>query len=95
MSDITRYVVAVRFHDESLTEINELHNHLIRAGFLLTLADDDGNVHELGTNTFGIITPQSEDEIVALTTALAETALGQKPDVKVTTFDSWLKETEE
>lgn len=53
--DITRYVITVTFHEDSLTEINELNNHLTRSGFLLTLTDDEGNVHELGTNTFGFV----------------------------------------
>lgn len=53
--DITRYVITVTFHEDSLTEINELNNHLTRSGFLLTLTDDEGNVHELGTNTFGLL----------------------------------------
>ncbi|EHC78667.1 hypothetical protein LTSEMON_2560 [Salmonella enterica subsp. enterica serovar Montevideo str. S5-403] len=58
--DITRYVITVTFHEDSLTEINELNNHLTRSGFLLTLTDDEGNVHELGTNTFGFVSAQSE-----------------------------------
>lgn len=40
--DITRYVITVTFHEDSLTEINELNNHLTRSGFLLTLTDDEG-----------------------------------------------------
>lgn len=53
--DITRYVITVTFHEDSLTEINELNNHLTRSGFLLTLTDDEGNVHELGTNTLALL----------------------------------------
>lgn len=60
--DITRYVITVTFHEDSLTEINELNNHLTRSGFLLTLTDDEGNMHELGTNTFGFVSAQSADE---------------------------------
>lgn len=44
---ITRYVVTVKFHDETLTDINELNNHFTLAGFLITMADDDGKVHDL------------------------------------------------
>jgi Endoribonuclease GhoS len=90
--DITRYVVTVSFHEQTLTEINELNNHLTRAGLTLTLSDDDGKVHELGTNTFGFVSPQSEDEIKALTTGLAETAIGHKPEVSVVTFEHWLQD---
>lgn len=89
--DITRYVVTVKFHEQALTEINELNNHLTRAGFTLTLTDDEGKVHDLGTNTFGLVSPQSEDDVQALTLALAEAAIKQKPDVRVTTFEQWLQ----
>ncbi|WP_194206764.1 type V toxin-antitoxin system endoribonuclease antitoxin GhoS [Superficieibacter sp. 1612_C1] len=88
--DIKRYVVTVKFHEETLTQINELNNALTRAGFTLTLSDDEGKVHELGTNTFGLITPQSEQEVRALTAGLAESALGVTPEVEVTTFERWL-----
>ncbi len=91
--DITRYVVTVRFHEETLIEINELNNHLTRAGFTLTLSDDDGKVHDLGTNTFGLVSPQSVDEIKVLTVGLAETAIGHQPDVSVDTFEDWLQDS--
>ena len=61
--DITRYVVTIKIHEDSLTELNEITNHLTRGGFLLTLTDDEGNVHDLGTNTFGLISPLDRDEV--------------------------------
>lgn len=90
--DITRYVVTVRFHEQTLTEINELNNHLTRAGLTLTLSDDEGKVHELGTNTFGFVSPLNEEEIKALTLGLAETAIGHKPEVSVVKFEQWLQD---
>lgn len=89
--DITRYVVTVSFHEQTLTEINELNNHLTRAGFTLTLTDDDGKVHDLGTNTFGLVSPLGEEDVKALTTGLAETAIGQEPEVSITLFEHWLQ----
>ena len=89
--DITRYVIEVDFQENSLTDINELNNHLTRAGFTLTLSDDEGNVHDLGTNTFGLISPQTPDQAEELAAGLAESALGEKPTVTVTTFDAWLE----
>jgi hypothetical protein len=53
--DITRYVVTINLHEASLTELNELNNAFTRANFLLTLTDDEGNIHDLGTLTFGLI----------------------------------------
>ena len=89
-SEITAWVVTVRFHEETLTEINELSNHLTRAGFTLVL-NDEGNVHELGTNTFGLLSMQNADEVKALSAGLAETALGRAVDVTVSTFSEWIK----
>ena len=90
-SEIIAWVVTVRFHEETLTEINELSNHLTRAGFTLVLTDDEGNVHELGTNTFGLLSMQNAEEVNALSAGLAETALGRPVDVTVVTFSEWLK----
>ncbi|HGV9333134.1 TPA: type V toxin-antitoxin system endoribonuclease antitoxin GhoS [Raoultella planticola] len=90
-TEIVTRVVTVNFQEETLTEINELGNHLTRAGFTLVLNDENGKVHELGTNTFGLISAQSADEVKALSAGLAETALGRSVDVTVTTFAEWLK----
>lgn len=86
---ITRYVVTVKFHDETLTDINELNNHFTRAGFLITMADDDGKVHDLGTNTFGLISALSEQEVHELANGLAESAVGRKTDVTVSSWETW------
>ena len=50
-NEITAWVVSVTFHEQALTEINEVSNHFTRAGFVLTLNDEEGTPHELGTNT--------------------------------------------
>ncbi|WP_336854828.1 type V toxin-antitoxin system endoribonuclease antitoxin GhoS [Pseudescherichia vulneris] len=89
--DITRYVITVKFHEHSLTEINELNNTLTLAGYLLTLSDDDGKVHELGTNTFGLVSPLNEDDIKEQALALAESAIDQRPEIEVMTWENWLK----
>lgn len=89
-SEITRYVVTFRFHEESLTEINELNDHLTRGGFLLTMSDEDGKVHELGTNTFGLVSAFDEQEVKALAEGLGKLALGKTPEVDITTWESWL-----
>ncbi|CCJ79153.1 type V toxin-antitoxin system endoribonuclease antitoxin GhoS [Cronobacter muytjensii] len=91
--EVTRYVVTVKFHEKSLTDINELNNHLTRGGFLLTLADDDGKIHELGTNTFGLVSALSKDDVHDLAQGLGEAALGQQPEVSVVTFDDWLRDS--
>jgi hypothetical protein len=35
-----------------------------RANFLLTLTDDEGNIHDLGTLTFGLIGALSQEEVM-------------------------------
>ncbi|EKM5064121.1 type V toxin-antitoxin system endoribonuclease antitoxin GhoS [Cronobacter turicensis] len=94
MSEVTRYVVTVTFHEKNLTDINELNNHLTRGGFQLTLADDDGKIHELGTNTFGLVSALSEQEVAELAEGLGEAALDQKPQINVTTFEAWLRDND-
>ncbi|WLI77141.1 type V toxin-antitoxin system endoribonuclease antitoxin GhoS [Kosakonia sp. H02] len=89
---ITRYVVTVKFHDQTLTDLNELNNHFTRAGFLITMTDDEGKVHDLGTNTFGFISALSEQEVHALADGLAESAVHQKTDITVSTWEAWQQE---
>ncbi|HEY1846128.1 MAG TPA: type V toxin-antitoxin system endoribonuclease antitoxin GhoS [Buttiauxella sp.] len=88
---IERFVITVTFKEESLTDINELNNQLTRGGFLLTLSDDDGKVHELGTNTFGLVGTQSKEEVIELAKALGQVALGVEPEVSVQTWEEWQK----
>lgn len=90
--DITRYVVTLKVHEDSLTELNEINNHLTRSGFLLTLTDDEGNLHELGPNTFGLVSPLSPDEVEALVKGLVASATGKEATVEIATWDEWHKQ---
>ncbi|EFE7119070.1 type V toxin-antitoxin system endoribonuclease antitoxin GhoS [Escherichia coli] len=58
-------------------------------GFLLTMTDDEGNIHELGTNTFGLISTQSEEEIRELVSGLTQSATGKDPEITITTWEEW------
>ncbi|MGS1111790.1 type V toxin-antitoxin system endoribonuclease antitoxin GhoS [Escherichia coli] len=87
--DLVRYVITVMLHEDTLTEINELNYYLTRDGFLLTMTDDDGNIHELGTNTFGLISTQSEEEIRELVSGLTQSATGKDPEIAITTWEEW------
>ena len=42
------------------------------------MTDDEGNIHELGTNTFGLIGTQSEEEIRELVSGLTQSATGKR-----------------
>lgn len=89
--DITRYVITVNIHEASLTELNELNNAFTRANFLLTLTDDDGNIHDLGTLTFGLISALSEEEVNALASSLAESVTDKPTEIDVDTWENWQK----
>ncbi|STV34272.1 Protein of uncharacterised function (DUF2622) [Klebsiella pneumoniae subsp. ozaenae] len=47
--------------------------------------------HELGTNTFGLLSGQTAEEVKALSAGLAEAALGRPAEIAVATFAEWLK----
>lgn len=89
--DITRYVVTINLHEASLTELNELNNAFTRANFLLTLTDDEGSVHDLGTLAFGLITPLSQEEVHALGASLVESVTDKPAEIDVKTWESWQK----
>ena len=87
--DITRYVVTINLHEASLTELNELNNAFTRANFLLTLTDDEGNIHDLGTLTFGLIGALSQEEVHALAASLVESVTDKPAEIDVDTWESW------
>ncbi|WP_370965509.1 type V toxin-antitoxin system endoribonuclease antitoxin GhoS [Enterobacter wuhouensis] len=89
--DLTRYVVTVSIHEASLTELNELNNAFTRANFLLTLTDDDGHIHDLGTMTFGLISAISEEEVRALAASLVEGVTDKRSEIDIDTWESWQK----
>lgn len=89
--DITRYVVTINLHEASLTELNELNNAFTRANFLLTLTDDEGNIHDLGTLTFGLIGALSQEEVHALAASLVESVTDKPAGIDVDTWESWRK----
>ncbi|WDB49602.1 type V toxin-antitoxin system endoribonuclease antitoxin GhoS [Escherichia albertii] len=87
--DLVRYVITVMLHEETLIDINELNNYLTRNGFLLTMTDDEGKIHELGTNTFGLVSPQSEEQIRELVSGLSQSATGKTPEITIATREAW------
>ncbi|RPH21477.1 endoribonuclease GhoS [Buttiauxella warmboldiae] len=91
--DIARYVVTLKFKEHNLTDVNELNNHLTRGGFLLTMSDEEGKIHELGINTFGLISALPQTEVEELARGLGKLALGVEPEVSVTTWQQWLQES--
>lgn len=89
--DITRYVVTVNIHEASLTELNELNNAFTRANFLLTLTDDEGNIHDLGSLAFGLISLLSQEEVKALASSLVESVTDKATEIDVDSWENWHK----
>ncbi|WP_153006393.1 type V toxin-antitoxin system endoribonuclease antitoxin GhoS, partial [Pantoea dispersa] len=53
--------------------------------------DADGHPHELGTNSFGIVSALEEQALAEHAAGLAAVALDQQPDADVTTLEAFLK----
>ncbi|WP_029592632.1 type V toxin-antitoxin system endoribonuclease antitoxin GhoS [Franconibacter pulveris] len=91
--NITRYVVTLKYQEHSLADINELTNELTRGGFQLTMSDEEGKIHELGPNTFGMISALSKEEVLEMARGLGEVALDRQPEVEITTWEESQKAT--
>lgn len=61
------------------------------ANFLLTLTDDEGNIHDLGTLTFGLVGALSQEEVQALAASLVESVTDKPGEINVDTWESWRK----
>lgn len=88
-SDIAQYVVTFHFKDEGLADVLELNSALTNGGFTTSLHDKEGHPHELGTNTFGIVSALSEEEIREQAVSLGEIVLGEKPEVNVQGWEAF------
>lgn len=91
-SGVTRYVVTFRYQDKGLAAGLELNSAMTNAGFTTTLHDDEGHAHELGTNSFGIISAKSADEIRQQAIGIGEAALESEPEVEVQTFADFIQQ---
>lgn len=89
------YVVTVHYHEAGLTDVMALNSAMINGGFKTALNDASGHPHELGTNSFGIISANPEAEVQQQAEGLAEVALGHKPAVKITSLTAFLSQTPE
>lgn len=89
-SDLTRYIVTFHYQESGLSDILELTSAMTAAGFSTTLMDDDGHPHELGTNSYGIVSTLAEEDLRQQVTAAGESVLGQKPEVTVMTLEAYL-----
>ncbi|QCR36320.1 type V toxin-antitoxin system endoribonuclease antitoxin GhoS [Nissabacter sp. SGAir0207] len=93
--DIQRYVVTFRYQEESLADPANLTNQLTLAGFTTTLTDEQGVLHELGSNSYGVTGVRSEEETRELAERLGETALGRRPEVTLETLADYLAQIDQ
>lgn len=89
---LTRYIVTLHYQESGLSDILELTSAMTAAGFTTTMTDDDGHLHELGTNSYGIVSTLEAEELRRQVTAAGDSALGQEPEVTVTTFEEYLRD---
>ncbi|MDN4627250.1 MULTISPECIES: type V toxin-antitoxin system endoribonuclease antitoxin GhoS [Erwinia] len=93
-SDIEQYVVTFRFKDEGLSDVLELNSALTNGGFTTSLHDKEGHPHELGTNSFGIVSALSAEQIREQAINLGEIVLGEKPEVEVERWQAFQQKSE-
>lgn len=89
--DLKRYVVTFRYQERSLGDLQALNSAMVNGGYSTTLHDADGHPHELGTNSFGIVSALEEQALAEHAAGLAAVALDQQPDADVTTLEAFLK----
>ncbi len=88
--DLKRYIVTFHYQESGLSDIQTLTSAMVAAGFSTTLKDDEGKVHELGTNSFGLVSALSQEDLQQQATAAGESVLHQKAEVSVTTLEAYL-----
>lgn len=93
-SDIEQYVVTFRVKDEGLSDVLELNSALTSGGFTTSLHDKEGRPHELGTNSFGIVSALSAEQIREQAINLGEIVLGEKPEVEVERWEAFQQKSE-
>ena len=91
-SSVEQFVVTFHYQEKGLSDLLELNGALTESGFSTTLNDAEGHPHELGTNSFGIVSALSEEELHQLATRLGEQVLGQAPEVKIQRGETFLQQ---
>jgi hypothetical protein len=89
--DVKRYIVTLKYQEKGLGDLQSVNSAMINAGYTTSLNDDDGHPHDLGTNSFGIVSALEEHEVAEQAAGFAHIALEHKPEVNVTTFEAFLK----
>ncbi|MEZ3498765.1 type V toxin-antitoxin system endoribonuclease antitoxin GhoS [Pantoea sp. KPR_PJ] len=88
--NVNRYVVTFSYEESGLSDVQRLNSAMVAAGFTTTLHDDEGKAHPLATNSFGLVSALSPDDLQQQAVAAGESVLHQKPEVNVTTLEAYL-----
>ncbi|QKJ87001.1 type V toxin-antitoxin system endoribonuclease antitoxin GhoS [Paramixta manurensis] len=91
-TSVNRYIVTLRYDEQGLSDILELTSAMVNGGFDTTMSDADGKPHELGTNSYGIVSALTQQEIQQQAQGLGEMVLKHKPEVEVQTLEAFLKQ---
>lgn len=81
--ELKQYVVSFHYQENGLSDLLQLSSILATGGFTTTLNDAKGKTHDLGSNSFGLISALPEEQIRQLAQGLGERALGSLPEVDV------------
>lgn len=76
---LTRYIVTFHYQESGLSDILELTSAMTAAGFTTTMTDDDGHPHELGTNSYGIVSTLEAEELRRQVTAAVKARWVRNP----------------
>lgn len=90
-SATTCFVVTFHYQEEGLADLAKLTGQLTLHGFVTSVADKNGIPHELGSNSFALITPLDQQDVQLLAQKLGQVALGKVPDVNIVTYDGYIK----
>ncbi|WP_336777080.1 type V toxin-antitoxin system endoribonuclease antitoxin GhoS [Pantoea sp. USHLN256] len=89
--DLKRYIVTLKYQENGLGDLQSVNSAMINGGYSTSLNDNDGHPHELGTNSFGIVSALEEHDVAEQAAGYAQIALDHKPEVEVTTLEAFLK----
>jgi len=89
--DVESYVVTFSYQASGLSDMQSLTSAMVNSGYSTTLHDRHGHSHELGINSFGLVTTLEQNVVAEQAVRIAETALHQLPQVEVTTLQHFLE----
>lgn len=94
-SGLNHYVVTFNCQKAELTDVLKLSSAMVAAGFSTTHGDSQGHHTELGTNSFGIISPLAIEDIKQQAQGISEMILKNNADVEVQTFEQFSQQQQQ